>query len=531
MTNPVSDFAHSACIMAVGTNTTEAHPVISLSLKQAVRRGAKLIVIDPRHIELADLATLWLRPRPGSNVALLMGIARLILEAGLADEHFISTRCENFPAFRHSLGEFDLPRVAEISGVPAEDICKAARLYVENKPAAIVYAMGVCEQSFGTDGVMATANLAMLTGNVGKPGAGVNPLRGQNNVQGACDMGALPDVYPGYQKVTSPEARAKFLQAWGKVPPLGLGLTITEMMPAAAAGKLKALYLVGENPVLSDPDANHVRAALGRLDFFVVQDIFLTETAQLAHVVLPGASFAEKDGTFTNTERRVQRVRAAVTPPGQARPDWQITCLIAQKMGASGFDYKSPREILAELSSLAPIYGGISHECLENGGLQWPCPHPAHPGTARLHGERFSRGLGHFMPLTYRPPGELPDSEYPILLTTGRNLYQYHTGTMTRKVRSLNARLSEEHLDINSTDAIALGLATGDWARVASRRGEVRVKARVSDLTPPGMVYMNFHFAETPTNVLISNSADPQTRTPDYKVCAVRVTKEVADAR
>jgi len=525
MTNHIRDLEKARCIVAIGTNTTEAHPVIAASLKQVVRQGAKLIVINPRRIPLAEFAHIWLRPRPGTNVALLMGMARVILDEGMQDTAFIDERCENFEPFRASLAAYDTTTVASITGVPAEDIKRAAHLYAGTRPATILYAMGVAEHSRGTDGVMAVANLAMLTGNIGRPGAGVNPLRGQNNVQGACDMGCLPDVYPGYQRVSDPAARAKFESAWGRSLPLTPGLTLTQMMNMAHQGHLKAIYLVGENPVLSEPDQEHTLAALGHLDLLVVQDIFLTETARLAQAVLPAASFAEKDGTFTNTERRVQRVRAAVPPPGEALPDWQIVCALAKKLGAPGFDFRHPSEVLSEISRLTPIYGGLSFDCLENDSRQWPCPSSEHPGTPILHTKDFSRGRGNFVALSYVPPAEAPDEAYPLILTTGRNLYQYHTGTMTRKVGALNQRFGEEKLEINPADAIPLSIAEDDWVRVSSRRGEVRVRARLSDINPPGLVYLNFHFAEVPTNALTGAAYDPQTGTPDYKVTAVKVEK------
>jgi formate dehydrogenase (NADP+) alpha subunit len=525
MTNPSDDLQNARCIMAIGTNTTEAHPVIGMKVKAAASRGVKLLVINPRRIELVDQAALWLRPRPGTNVALLMGMARYILEHNLQDNDFIEQRCESFEPFHASLASFDLNTVADITSVPAEDIEHAAEMYATNKPASVLYAMGICEQSYGTDGVMALANLAMITGNVGKPGTGINPLRGQNNVQGACDMGALPDVFPGYQKVTDPVARSKFEQIWG-VPLNGTpGLTLTEIMQACCESKVKAMYLIGENPMVADPDIGHVTEALSRLEFLAVQDIFLTETARLAHVVLPGASFAEKDGTFTNTERRVQRVRRAVTSPGEARADWQIVCQVAGRLGASGFNFTSPADIMDEVSQVAPIYGGISHTCLQDGSRQWPCPAPGHSGTPRLHTEKFSRGRGRFMPLTYRPPQEQADVAYPLILTTGRNLYQYNSGAMTGKVKGLGASFGCEVLEINPTDAAPLELGEGDPAVVTSHHGQMTVRMRVTENIPPGLVYMNFHFPETRTNLLIGRAADPQTQTPDYKVCAVRVVK------
>ncbi len=527
MTNHIHDLKQARCIMAVGTNTTEAHPVIAVSLKQAVREGAKLIVVNPRRIILSELAHIWLRPRPGTNVALFMGMARAIIDEGLQDVAFIGERCENFESFRASLAGYNLAEAAKITGVPAEDIKRAAYLYASTRPATTIYAMGVTEHSYGTDGVTALSNLSMLTGNIGQPGAGLNPLRGQNNVQGACDMGCLPDVFPGYQRVDDPIARAKFESAWGRgLSPIP-GLTLTQIIDGAHSGQLKAIYVIGENPVLSDSGQNHTVAALKQLDLLVVQDIFLTETARLAQVVLPTASFAEKDGTFTNTERRVQRVRQAVLSPGEARPDWQIVCELANKMGAHGFNFTNPGEVMDEISRLSPIYGGINFGNLENSSRQWPCPSPEHPGTPILHTEGFSRGRGRFIPLAYSPPAEASDEAYPFILTTGRNLYHYHTGTMTRKVRAFNMRYSEEKLGINPADAARLSLAEGDWVRVSSRRGELRTRVILTDVNPPGLVYLNFHFAEVPANALTGAACDRRAGTPDFKVTAVKIEKIV----
>jgi formate dehydrogenase alpha subunit len=530
MTNSIGDLKDSACILSIGANTTETHPVIGFEIKQAVRRGSKLIVINPRRIGLAQHANLWLRPRSGTNVPLLMGMCRAILDNGWQDDAFIAERCENFDALKESLAQYDLESVSRITGVGAEDILAAARMYAQNSPASIMYAMGITEFGHGTDNVMAVGNLAMLTGNLGKPGAGVNPLRGQNNVQGACDMGALPTVYSGYQSVADPAVQEKFAKAWGKAPSLKPGLTLTEIFDAACEGKIKALYLVGENPMLSDADIGHIKKALGNLEFLVVQDIFPTETTALAHVVLPGASFAEKDGTFTNTERRVQRVRQAIEPAGGSRPDWLITCQIARRMGASGFDFKNPYEILDEINQLTPSYGGITHERLEAcGSLQWPCPTTEHPGTPILHTQKFTRGRGKFMPLSYKPPFEMPDAEYPLLLNTGRSLFQWHTGTMTRRVKGLNAFMSEEKLQLHPADAQKLAIGDGDMVSIASRRGQVTARARVTDVTPQGSVFMTFHFRETPTNRLTNPAIDPVAKTPEYKVCAVRVEKLKAE--
>jgi len=525
MTNSISDLNDAACIMAIGTNTTEAHPVIGMNLRKAARQGTKLIVANPLEIPLVRDADIWLQHRPGSDVALLMGMMKVIVDEGLMDATFIEERCENYDFFKDSLKNYPLSLVESITGVPGEKVVAAARMYATNSPAAICYTMGITQHSHGTDNVIAVANLAMLTGNIGKPGSGVNPLRGQNNVQGACDVGALPNVYTGYQPVNNEDIRNKFEAAWGVSLNPTPGKTLTEIMPLAHEGKVKAMYLMGENPSLSDPDATHVREAMERLEFFVVQDIFLSETARLADVVLPATSFAEKDGTFTNTERRVQRVRKAIEPVGDSRPDWLITCQIARRMGANGFDFKDPSRIMDEIASVTPSYGGITYERLEKESPQWPCPTEDHPGTAILHTGTFSRGKGHFVPLEYRPPAELPDNEYPLVLTTDRSLFHFHTGTMTRKVRGLKVFADEELVAINPGDAESLGINDGDMVRVTSRRGEVTAKAQVTESAPKGTIAMTFHFAETPTNELTNPALDPVSKIPEFKVAAVRVEK------
>ncbi len=525
MTNSINEIRDAACILAIGTNTTSAHPVIGLEIKKAVNKGAKLIVANPREIDLCRFADLHLQQRPGTDVALLMGMMRVIVDEGLLDQAFIEERCENFDAFKESLGSFDLDSVEQITGIPKDKVVEAARVYATNCPATILYAMGITQHSHGTDNVIATANLAMLTGNMGKPSTGVNPLRGQNNVQGACDLGALPNVYPGYQAIANPDIQKKFEAGWGCPLSPTPGLTLTEMFEAAYQRQVKALYLVGENPMLSDPDANHIREALDRLEFLVVQDVFLTETARLADVVLPAATFAETDGTFTNTERRIQRVRKAVAPPGDSRADWLITCQIAQRMGSKGFDFSHPSEIMDEIASLTPSYGGISYKRLEEGGLQWPCPTKEHPGTPILHTTQFTRGKGKLIPLEYKPAKELPDDDYPLVLTTERSLYHFHTGTMTRKVSGLNILRGGELVQINPKDASALGIADGDEVKVTSRRGQVVAKAKVTEVSPVGVIAMTFHFAESPTNQLTNPALDPVAKIPELKVCAVRVEK------
>jgi formate dehydrogenase alpha subunit len=541
MTNSIDEISNAACLLAIGTNTTEDHPIIGMELKKAVKNGGKLIVANPREIDLCRFASLWLRHNPGTDVALLMGMMRVIVDEKLFDSAFIKDRCENFDAFRASLEDFALDFVEQVTKVPRDKIVEAARIFASHSPATILYGMGITQHSHGTDNVLATANLAMLTGNIGKPSTGVNPLRGQNNVQGACDMGALPNVYPGYQAVSDPAIKEKFETVWGcSLPPslkekFGItwacslpsspGLTLVEMVEAAYRRELRALYLVGENPALSDPDTQHVREALARLEFFVVQDIFLSETARLAHVVLPAASFAEKDGTFTNTERRVQRVRKAIEPIGDSQPDWWIICQVAQRLEAKGFDYSHPSDIMEEIRNLTPSYGGISYQRLEKGGLQWPCPSDDHPGTPILHMSSFVRGKGRFIPLKYIPPGESPDKDYPLILTTGRSLYHFHTGTMTRKVSGLNILEPEGVVEISPKDASQLGIVQGDKVKVSSRRGEITTKARVTEAMPSGLVFMTFHFAESAANILTNPKLDPISKIPEFKVSAVKVQK------
>jgi len=525
MTNSISEIKDAACILAIGSNTSAGHPVIALEIKKAVRNGGRLIVANPREIELCRYADIWLRHLPGSDVALLMGMMRIILDEELAELNFISECCDNFDAFKESLKNFDLDFAEKATGVSRDTIVEAARLYATCKPATIVYAMGITQHSHGTDNVLATANLAMLTGNIGKPSTGVNPLRGQNNVQGACDMGALPNVYTGYQRVDNPDIQKKFEIAWRSDLNPTPGLTLTEMLDAAFDDKIKAIYVMGENPILSDADANHTEKALKKLEFLVVQDFFLTETARLADVVLPAVSFAERDGTFTNTERRIQRVRKAIKPIGSSKPDWQIICKLAMGMGAQNFNFDHPSEVMGEIAMLTPSYGGVTYERLEECGLQWPCPTQDHPGTPILHVGRFVCGLGKLTPLQYKPPAELPDKEYPLILTTGRSPYHFHTGTMTRKVAGLNALDPDGVIEINQADASSLKIKDGEKVRVISRRGEVVARAKVTEKSPPKVVFMTFHFAEIATNILTNTALDPIAKIPEFKVCAVRVEK------
>jgi len=527
MTNPINDISGAKTILAIGTNTTQAHPVLALHVKKAARNGANLIVANPKEIDLCRHATIHIQQRPGTDVALLMGMIRVIIDEGLSDTAFIKERCENYDEFVQSLEPFDLDSVAKITRVPADQIAEAARVHATNTPSTILYTMGITQHSHGTDNVWALSNLALVTGNIGKPSTGVNPLRGQNNVQGSSDMGALPDVYPGYQKVDDPEIQKKYEKAWGYSLSPDPGLTHSEMFDHIYDGKITSLYLVGENPFLSEANANHAIEAMKKLDFMVVQDIFLTETAELADVVLPASSFAEKDGTFTNTERRVQRVRKAIPSIGESKPDWWITCQIAKKMGAAGFDFTDPEEVMTEIATLAPAYGGISYERLENESPQWPCPSDDHPGTPILHTEKFNTASGKakLMPLSYRPSAELADKKYPLMLTTDRSLFHYHTGSMTRKVSGLEQLKSEELLKINPKDASSLGIVDSEMVKISSRRGSTTVKARLTKICPPGLVSMTFHFAESPTNVLTNDALDPIAKIPETKVCSVRVEK------
>ena len=528
MTNSVPEFsAHTQCFLITGSNTTEAHPLIASHVIEAKERGAKIIVLDPREVQISRLADVYLSPRPGTNVAWLNGLMNVIITEGLEDRSYIEERTKGYEELRRVVLEYTPERVEEIAGIPADGLRAAARMYATSKPAALLYAMGITQHTSGTDNVKSCANLAMLTGNMGVPGGGVNPLRGQSNVQGACDLGGLPNVYPGYQGVTLPELKTKFEEAWG-VDGLSAqaGLTVTEMVDGACEGQVHALYVMGENPMLSDPDVNHVRQCLEQVDLLIVQDIFLTETAQLAHVVLPGASFAEKDGAFTGTDRRIQRVRKAIEPVGESKPDWEIICLLAQRMGASGFDFASPEEVTDEIASVTPIYGGVSYERLEKeGSLQWPVLDANHPGTPYLHKGKFSRGLGHFHPIEFSEAAERPDEEYPLILTTGRLMFHFHTGTMTRRSEKLEQEVPEAYVEMHPDDATRIGLNGVRRVRVASRRGEIELAVRVTPYIRPGVVFIPFHFAEAAANELTNAALDPVSKIPEYKVCAVRVEK------
>lgn len=523
MTNSISEIEFSNVILATGTNTTENHPVIGSKVKRAVRRhGAKLIVIDPREIDLTKYADIWLRQKPGTDVAVINGLMNVIISEGLHAEKYIGERTEGFEAVKETVEKYTPEYVEEISGIPAEDLKTAARMYGSAESASILYAMGITQHTTGTDNVKSCANLAMLCGNVGIEGGGVNPLRGQNNVQGACDMGALPNVFPAYQQVTSDEVRAKFEKAWGVSLSGTPGITVTEVPDAIINGKVKALYVMGENPMLSDPDLSHLEKALKKLDLLVVQDIFLNETGELADVVLPSACFAEKDGTFSNTERRVQLIRKAVDAPGDAKPDWQIISELATKMGYA-MDYSSTREIMDEVNELAPSYAGITYERIEKEGIPWPCPSADHPGTKYLHKDKFARGLGLFHAIEYMAPAELPDDEYPLILSTGRVLYHFHTGTMTRRAKGPSERYPESLVEINPADAEKYGIEDGKSIKVATRRGSIEAKASVTGRSPEGTIFANFHFREAAVNLLTNPAMDPIGKIPEYKVCAVKI--------
>ena len=525
MTNSFDDIANDAQVyFIIGSNTTETHPVLGMRIRQAVKqRGAKLILCDPRSIPISEFATLHIRQKPGTDIALLNGIMHVLIAEELYDKKFVAERTEGFEEFKAKVMEYPPERAAEICGITPEEIIEAAHMLAENRPGALLYAMGITQHTTGHQNVLSTANLQMLLGNMGVPGGGVNPLRGQVNVQGACDMGALPNVYTGYQAVTLEASQKKFEEAWGVPLPNKVGLTVVEMINAAETGKIKAMYIMAENPMVSDPDVNHVKKCLESLDFLVVQDIFLTETAALADVVLPGPSFAEKDGTFTNSERRVQFVRKAVDPPGEVRQDWWIVGEVARRMGYDGLLYNSPREIMDEINRLTPSYAGITYDRIGTQGLQWPCPNTDHPGTPVLHVGKFSRGLGHFSAVDWLPPAEEPDEEYPFIFTTGRVLYQYHTRSMTGRSEGLDAMFPEAVVELNAGDASRLGIADGQMVKVASRRGEVTAKVEVSDKVEAGVVFMPWHFAEAAANKLTIAALDPTAKIPEYKVCAVKV--------
>ncbi|MCF0143077.1 MAG: formate dehydrogenase subunit alpha [Parasporobacterium sp.] len=528
MTNPIYDITHDVdAILLVGSNPEEAHPVVGMQIREAVRKGAKLIVVDPRDIDIAAKADVHLKLRPGTNIAFANGMCHIFIEEGLIDEKFIASRTEGFEELKKIVAEYTPEKVGEICHIDPDDLRTAARIYAKARKAPIIYCLGVTEHSTGTEGVMSLSNMAMMVGKIGRSGCGVNPLRGQNNVQGACDMGAQPNQYPGYQNVTNPEIREKFEKAWGVELPSEIGLHATDVFPAAIEGKIKGLYIYGEDPIVTDPDTAHIIKALSSLEFFVIQELFMTETAQYADVILPGRSYLEKEGTFTNTERRVQRVRKAITYPGNTRLDTDIICDLMRRMG-----YNQPTltasEIFDEIAEVTPSFHGMSHERLDNSGgkfLQWPCPSKDHPGTPIMHVDKFSRGLGLFYPTVYTPADELPDEEYPLILSSGRILYHYTTRAMTGRTEGLMEISGNSFIEINSEDAKALGIVNGERVRVLSRRGAITSEARVSEKTSPGETWMPFHFPDGDVNWLTNAALDNFARIPEYKVCACRVEK------
>lgn len=523
MTNPIADITEDVdMILLVGSNPEEAHPVIGAQIRQAIQRGTQVVVVDPRKINLVKDSALHLQVQAGTNVAFANGMMHVILKEGLADRHFIEERTEGFSDLEKMVADYTPEKVAEICHIHPEDLIQAARMYAKAEKVPIIYCLGVTEHSTGTEGVMSMSNLAMLVGKVGKPGCGVNPLRGQNNVQGACDMGCMPYDFPGYQKVNNPEVIDKFEKAWHVPLNRNTGLTSTKVLPAATAGNVKGLYIFGEDPIVTDPDTGHVRQALESLDFLVVQELFMTETAAYADVVLPGISYAEKDGTFTNTERRVQRVRKAVEPRGQAREDYEIFCEVMTRMGYP-CAYESAKEIMEEISAVTPSFGGINYERLEKESLQWPCRSLTDPGTPIMHVGSFARGKGLFKAIPYKQAQELPDEEYPYLMSTGRMLYHYNTRAMTGRTEGINQIANHSYIEINAVDAQALGIQEGDKVEVHSRRGKIETYAAVGNRVFPQEVFMTFHFPDGNVNEITNAVFDDIATIPEYKVCAVAI--------
>jgi formate dehydrogenase major subunit len=527
MTNSFADFEKAKMLLVIGSNMTEAHPVAASFVKNAVKKGAELYVIDPRQTDLARFATHHLPIKVGSDIALLNGIMNVLIQEDIYDKDYVNSCCVGLEDLRKRVIEYPPERSAEICGIDAQTIRQTARRLAAVKPAMLIYTLGITEHTCGVNNVFACADLQMLLGNVGFECGGVNPLRGQNNVQGACDMGALPNVFPGYQRVDLPEVRDKFRAAWSvdRLPEKP-GLMMPAMLEGLLDGKIRAFYIFGENMANSEPDIHHVEKCLSSAEFLICQDNFPTETTRFAHVILPAAAWGEKDGTFTNSERRVSRVRGVSKPPGVAKPDWWIFKEIARRMGHE-WASNSARELWDhEISVLAPQLAGIKYSRLEGDGIQWPAPDADHCGTPVLHKDGcFTCGLGRFVPAAWSPPAEVPDDLYPLVLSTGRRLYHYHTRTQTGRAAGLNDLLSEETVDISPADAGILGIAHGERVRVKSRRGEVTVKAKVTDQVPPGMVWMAFHFRETCANWLTNPAFDPVSQTAEYKVCAVKIEK------
>jgi formate dehydrogenase major subunit len=534
--NSYVDYEEAGCLMVVGADASANHPVIAIRFRRAVARGARLVVVNPKRIELCDQADLWLRQRPGTDVALFNAIARVILHEDLGDPAFVAARTEGFEAWRAAVEPYTPEMAERVTGVPAADIVQAARWY--GRPpfsgSCLVWGMGVTQHVNGTANAHALLNLSLVAGQLGRPGSGVSPLRGQNNVQGAGDAGCIPTNLPGYQRFDDPATLDRYERAWGIRPPDRPGLVVTDMVEGCLTGEIRAMYVVGENPLLSEPDLNHARKAMGQLDFLVVQDLFFHETAEMAHVFLPAAAFAEKEGTFTNSERRVQRVRQIVDPPGDTRPDWWIASQLAQRVArrlgrsAEGFAWPGASAIFDEMAGLVPFLGGISHARLDReGGLQWPCPAPDHPGTRFLYAESFPRGKGKFVAVTQGvQAAEMPDPDYPYILNTGRLLYHWHGGTLTRRVEGLLALAPRLEVAIHPLDARRLRVREGDPLRVASRRGELEGFAHLTDAVRVGEIFVPFvRLAESAANFLTNSAHDPATKIPEYKVCAVRLER------
>ncbi|MFT4979619.1 MAG: putative molibdopterin-dependent oxidoreductase YjgC, partial [Myxococcota bacterium] len=524
MTNSIPEIRDTEMMFVIGSNTTEAHPIIAMEMKRARRRGAKLVVADPRAIWLSEVADLHLQLKPGTDVWLLNAMAHVIIAEGLTDDAFIAKHTDNFDAVRAAVAEYTPEQAEEITGVPAEHIRTAARWYATTRHAGIYYTLGITEHSHGTENVYALANLVLMTGHLGVRAAGMNPLRGQNNVQGANDAGASPIYYPGYQRVSDEDARAKFEAAWGTELSPHDGLNLNEMMKVLGK-QVRGLFIMGEDIVLSEPNVSRVEEGLNNVDFVIVQDIFLNETCRFADVVFPAACFAEKDGVFTNSDRRVQRVRRAVSPPGEARPDWVILCDLARAAGYPMPHYADAGEIYAEMAALSPKFAGISHARIEGAGIQWPCPTPDHPGTTFLHGDGPLSGKGEFQPVSYRPSMELADAEYPLVLSTGRTLYHYNAATQTRRDSGPMLKQPENFIEVHPRDARRLGVGDGERVRVSSRRGSVHARVMVTRKMRRGCIWMPLHFAEDRANELTNDAGDPTTGTAEFKVCAARIEK------
>jgi len=526
MTNSIAEIEEAGCIFVIGSNTTACHPLIARRIFKAKEKGAKLIVADPRNIQLSRFADIAVTHRLGSDVALLNGMMHIIIQNGWHAKDYIAQRTEDYEALEKVVNTYTPDKVQAITGVDPKNLEQMAELYATNPPASLLYAMGITQHTTGVDNVKSCCNLAMLCGNVGIRGGGVNPLRGQNNVQGACDMGGLPNVMTGYQPVSDPKIIEKFSKAWGKKLSDRPGLTITDMIPAMLEGKLKGLYVIGENPKLSDPDWNHLNHALKELDFLVVQELFLSETAQVADVVFSAASVAEKEGTITNTERRCMRMRKAIEPLGNTLSDWEIICKLSTAMGYE-MNYENPEEIFNEMASVTPkSYAGMTYDRLGLDGLHWPCPNTDHPGTPYLHKDQFTRGKGKFHAIEYKDPAEMPDKEYPYFLTTGRMFAHFHTGTMTRVSPHLDVEQTTGYVSINPKDAAALEAKEGDVLILSSRRGQMEAPAKLTNSVAPGLLFLPIHFGENPTNVLTNAEAfDPLAKIPEFKVSTVNIQK------